>query len=1209
MDGTRHTDLDSRPAAPDNAAHDPEASAAARPVIPAFAAGLSAHTSRDAEHAPIPLDTDYALSDNLSRTSGRIFLTGTQALVRMLLTQHRLDRAAGLNTAGFVSGYRGSPLGGVDMALWRAKKALDAENITFVPAINEDMAATALMGTQQAGMRQDRTVDGVFGMWYGKGPGVDRAGDALHHGHAAGASRHGGVLVVVGDDHTAVSSSIPHASEPSLIGWQMPILNPSTVAEYETYGLYGWALSRYAGAWVAFKALSETIESGRGFDVSPPAQFAMPPAADADDLEYGARDFLSLAIEARIDRRMLAVAEFARTHSIDTLVRAAPAARMGLITVGKAHLDVMELVARAGLDDAEGADALRIYRPGLTWPLDRDRLLAFAEGLDHIMVVEEKGAVVEMQVKEMLFNRATRPTVVGKRDMDGAGLIPSAGQLRPSLLAAPLLRWIAAHGGADRLAHLAAFTCPESLNNDADGMRRKPYFCSGCPHNTSTKVPEGSQAQSGVGCHYMAAWMDRDTGGLTQMGGEGVDWVGLSRYTTMPHVFQNMGEGTYFHSGYLAIRQAVAANATITYKILFNDAVAMTGGQPVDGPISVPQISRQMASEGVKRVVVTSDEPEKYAGVEMGAGVVVHHRRELDRLQRELREIAGVTILIHDQTCAAEKRRRRKKNAYPDPARRLAINTAVCEGCGDCGVQSNCLSVVPVETPYGRKRAIDQSSCNKDYSCVDGFCPSFVSVMGGAPRKTAAPQAERTRLADAIAGLPLPAPASQDGVYSLLVAGMGGTGVITIGALVSMAAHLEGRSTSVLDLTGLAQKGGTVISHIRIGTAQEAPGPVRIDWQQADTAIMCDPVAAVSPESLGALRHGHTHVIANTYVAPLSEFTRNPDAAFRPESLLAKIRHAVGDAHAESLDAHQIAVALFGDSILSNIFLLGYAWQRGWVPVSHAALKLAIELNNVAVHKNTEAFDYGRLAAQQPEALASALRPAAQVVQLTIPESFDKRLARGIADLTRYQDAAYARRYEAIVRGVADRERAVHPGGALRLAPVVARELYRLMAYKDEYEVARLFTDGAFEAQLGAQFEGDYSLRFHMAPPLLSRKDPRTGVPRKMTFGPRMMPALRLLARFKRIRGTWLDPFGYTADRRTERAMIQTYVAAIETLCGKLDAARLSEAVRIASLAEKVRGYGHVKDKNILKFHEDLTRALQAYDMPHSPVEDLRKTA
>ncbi|OZI40769.1 pyruvate ferredoxin oxidoreductase [Bordetella genomosp. 1] len=1155
------------------------------------------------------LDTDYQLSDNLTREAGRIFLTGTQALVRMVLAQRRADAARGLNTAGFVSGYRGSPLGGVDMAMWKAQKALDAHQVTFMPGINEDLAATAVMGTQQAGMRDDRKVDGVFALWYGKGPGVDRAGDALHHGNAAGASRHGGVLLVVGDDHTAVSSSIPHASETSLIGWQIPIVHPASIDEYESFALWGWALSRYSGSWVALKATSESVETGQSYVAAPPPRFDMPDDGEAAEREYNARDFLSLAVETRMHRRLAAVRAFARTHSLDRLIAPAPQARVGIVTAGKVTLDTLEALQRLGLDIQSPQSPVRVYKPGLVWPMDRERLLAFAQGLSHILVIEEKAGVMEPQIKDMLFNLPERPTVCGKTGLDGEPLITAAGQLRPSQLAGPMGAWLGRTLGLHTDLSGGASACPQPLSNEADGMRRRPYFCSGCPHSTSTKVPKGSQALSGVGCHYMAAWMDRDTGGLTQMGGEGVDWIGLSRYIDTPHVFQNMGEGTYYHSGYLAIRQAVAAGTHITYKILFNDAVAMTGGQPVDGPISVPQICQQLRGENVARIVVTSDEPEKYRGVDL-AGVPVHHRRELDRLQRELREVPGVTVLIHDQTCAAEKRRRRKKNQFPDPARRMLINSAVCEGCGDCGVQSNCLSVVPLETPYGRKRAIDQSSCNKDFSCAEGFCPSFVSVMGGAPKKSAAPKPDMDRLAARIAALPLPQVPELDAPYRLLVAGMGGTGVITIGALVSMAAHLQGLSASVLDLTGLAQKGGTVVSHLRLAPAHAAPGPVRLDWQQADAAILCDPLAATAPDSLGALANGRTRVTVNTYVAPVSDFTRNPDAPLNAQALLAKIEHAAGRSQTAAIDAHAAALALFGDSILSNIFMLGYAWQRGDVPLTLAALTRAIELNGVAVAANRKAFDAGRLAAHEPDALAGLLAPAAQVIKLHIPETFEQVVARRERDLTAYQNAAYATEYRKLVDAVAARERELAPEArSLRLATAVARGLFKFMAYKDEYEVARLYTDPAFQAQLDAQFEGDYSLRFHMAPPLLARKDPHTGVPRKMTLGPRTRTLLRWMAHGKRLRGTWADPFGRTAERRAERALIGEYRELVGRLLKNLRADNIGEAATIAGLAESVRGYGHIKEAAIARFRTERDTLLASFESPGFAAVSVRRSA
>ncbi|UYO94287.1 indolepyruvate ferredoxin oxidoreductase family protein [Pollutimonas sp. M17] len=1149
------------------------------------------------------IDTQYRLDENLTAESGRIFLTGTQALVRLLLSQRRADRARGVNTAGFVTGYRGSPLAGVDLAMWRAKKPLDEHQISFLPSINEDLGATIVMGTQQAGVREDKTVDGVFAMWYGKGPGVDRAGDALHHGNAAGASKDGGVLLIVGDDHTAASSSIPHASENSLLAWGIPIVHPASVEEYELFGRWGWALSRYSGAWVAFKAVTETVESGRSFTLQPMPDFSVP---DGDPqqgaLEYSAREFLTPGIENRIAARLESVKAFSRLHSLDRLADPAPGARLGIVTTGKAYLDTQDALAHLARS-GHALPALRHYKIGLSWPMDEPGFLRFAQGLDHILVIEEKAPVIENQIKDMLFNQAVRPSVAGKRDLENEALVPKEGQLRPALVAGALRRWLRQAAGL-RMPEAAGCALEADIGAMPATLTRRPYFCSGCPHNTSTKVPEGSQALAGVGCHYMATWMDRETSGLTQMGGEGSDWIGLSRYTRMPHVFQNMGEGTYFHSGYLAIRQAVAAKANITYKILFNDAVAMTGGQPVDGTLSVPQICQQMLGEGVKRVVVTTDEPEKYRGVRLAEGVTVHDRHELDALQRELREIPGVTVLIHDQACAAEKRRRRKKNALPDPARRLFINTAVCEGCGDCGTQSNCLSLTPVETPFGRKRAIDQSSCNKDYSCVDGFCPSFVSVLGGTPRKAAntAP-ADRQRLRELIAQLPAPAFTERKGDCNILVAGIGGTGVVTVGAILAMAAHLEGRAASVLEITGLAQKGGAVISHIRLSDSAEPTGAVRIDAGQADVAILCDTVAAAKPETLQALRHGHSRAIVNTYLAPTSEFTRDPQVDLDPRPLVDALRAAAGASNTRELDAHALATRYFGDSILANMLMLGYAWQGGGIPLDEEAILHALGLNGVAVQANQEAFRLGRLAAAQPQALQPAR--AEKPVVIHMPESLDAVVERCRASLAAYQDERYARRYTQLVDKVLAAERALHPDGRPRLAIRVARSLHKLMAYKDEYEVARLYTNGDFRKELAEKFEGDYTLQFHLAPPLLARRDPRTGIPRKMTFGPGMETAFRLLARCRKVRGTWLDVFSYSGERKMERRLIEEYRQAVLSMLENLNEDNFHAALELAELPQTIRGFGHVKLANVHAYRERLEQLQTAPGRPVMKVNNI----
>ncbi len=1134
--------------------------------------------------AAIARPKPYRLQDNLTAEHDRIFLTGTQALVRMLLSQRRRDRRQGLNTAGFVSGYRGSPLGGVDQAMWRAKSELDAHDVRFIPAINEDLAATMMMGSQQAAMHAERKVDGVFGMWYGKGPGVDRAGDALHHGNAAGATRHGGVLLVVGDDHTAASSSIPHASDATLASWSIPVIHPASVEDYEYFGLWGWALSRFSGAWVALKAVTETVESGRSFVPRSIPDFDMPPEAVLQHRrEYSAREFLTPAIEERMQQRLEAVRLFSRHHPLDTLLEPAPGAKWGIISVGKASLDTSDALRRLCETQPE-LPAIRHLQIGLVWPLDTDVLARFALGLDHLIVIEEKGPVVEDQIRQHFFNAARRPSVYGKHDMNGAVLVPAAGQLSPSIVLHALASWLQQTAGIPLPHKQSSIAAAPSV---AGITLRRPYFCSGCPHSTGTRVPDGSQALGGVGCHYMATWMDRNTSGLTQMGGEGVDWIGLAPFIENNHVFQNMGEGTYFHSGVLAIRQAIAAGSNITYKILFNDAVAMTGGQPVDGPISVPGLCGQLLGEGVRHIVVTTDEPERYKGVALPAGVKVHHRRELDAIQRELRMMKGVTVLVHDQTCAAEKRRRRKKKEMPEPSRRLFINTAVCEGCGDCGVQSNCLSIVPVETPLGRKRAIEQSTCNTDYTCVEGFCPSFVSVVGAKLRKSAAalPQAKRAELDALLSAIPEPEKRPGESC-NLLVVGIGGTGVVTIGALVSMAAHLEGRPASVFDITGLAQKGGAVISHVRIGGAASHATPVRIDVAAADTAILCDGVAGMKPEAFQTLASGRTLAVLNAHLAPPAEFTRDPGAGHDLQAITSAYRQAVGDSQLSSLDAHELALRHFGDALLSNMILLGHAWQLGGVPVSASALQQAIELNGVAVSANLEAFRLGRLSAWRAEALRTLLMPAP--VQDAAPETLEAILRRNADALAAYQNDAYARRYARAVSQVHEAELRVRPSQAPKLAMAAARSLYHLMAIKDEYEVARLYSDPEFRQKLAEQFDGDFSLRFHLAPPLFAPKDPRTGRPRKIDFGPYMEGVFRVLARGKMLRGTWLDVFGWQAERREEKRLLAEFEKMLDAIASRLTAENYGDALRLAELPLTVRGFGHVKAAAIARYESEL---------------------
>ncbi|WP_157271019.1 indolepyruvate ferredoxin oxidoreductase family protein [Azohydromonas aeria] len=1154
---------------------------------------MSQETSRPEPTSPLALP-DYRLDDALWAGGGRVFLTGTQALARLLVMQRRRDAAAGLTTQGFVSGYRGSPLGGVDQALWAAGERLQAEGIRFLPAINEELAATAVLGTQRVEADPERTAQGVFALWYGKGPGVDRAADALKHGNAYGASPHGGVLMVAGDDHGCVSSSMPHQSDQVFQSFHAPVVSPSSVEEILEFGLWGWALSRFSGNWVALTALSEVVESGATVDldrvnaraaawlpgesVRALAGHAPPPGG----LHYRWPDLPSLQIEERLHAKLDAVRAFARINAIDRRIVEARAPRVGILTAGKAHHDFMEVLRRLEVStEALAAHGIRVHKLGLTYPIEPRRMLDFCEGLTEVLVIEEKGPVVETQLRELLYNRARRPAVVGKRDADERALVSALGELRPSRLIGIVANWLVKHcPDLDRRALVRDFTPPELLHNEADAVKRLPYFCAGCPHNTSTRVPEGSKAQGGIGCHFMASWMNRDTEGLIQMGGEGVDWVSHALFTRVPHLFQNLGDGTYAHSGYLAIRQAVAAGTTMTYKILFNDAVAMTGGQPVDAPVSVDGIARQVEAEGVKRVVVVSDDIGKYGRIRhrFPAGTTFHDRAALDAVQRELRAVPGVTVLIYEQTCAAEKRRRRKRGLAPEAARRLFINEAVCEGCGDCGVQSNCVAVLPHETALGRKRRIDQAACNKDFSCANGFCPSFVSVSGGKPRRKVGSLTDLGAFVRKVDALPTPAPHAWTGPYDLLVTGMGGTGVVTVGALVAMAAHLEGKSASVLDFMGFAQKGGAVLSHVRLADRPSRLNQVRIDTQQADAVLACELVVGASPEALQTVRRGRTRILANVHEVPVAEHLRNPDASLRAPQLLQKLHFAAGPERVETLDAQALCEQFMGDAVAANILALGYAWQRGLVPVGLEALRRAVELNGVAVEANLLAFSLGRLAAGDPRALRAL--GAAEMEAAVGDEPLEALRARGTELLTAYQDAAYARRWAALVDAAAARERELNIDATLPFSRAVARSLLKLMAYKDEYEVARLFGDGSFERELQRQFEGDLKVSFHMAPPFLARgKDGQP--PRKWTCGPWLLPVLRVLSRGKALRGTALDPFGATAERRLERALVQAFEARVRELLPLLDAGTLQLATEIALVPLGMRGYGHVKAASV----------------------------
>jgi indolepyruvate ferredoxin oxidoreductase len=1129
----------------------------------------------------VTLDDKYALD------SGRVYLTGTQALVRLPIMQRQRDAAAGLKTACFISGYRGSPLGGLDQNLWSARRFLERNNIRFQPAINEELAATAVWGSQQLGLFPGAKYDGVFAMWYGKGPGVDRSGDPLKHGNSAGSARHGGVLLLAGDDHTCKSSTLAHQSEFAFIDALIPVLNPAGVQEILDLGVYGWALSRYAGVWVAFKMIAETADSSASVEIDPlrtpivePQDFTMPPGG----LNIRWPD-PPLDQELRLHKYKIEAARgFARANGLDRTVIDSPRPRLGIATTGKSYLDLRQAFDELGIGENEAAEiGIRLYKVAMPWPLEREGVRAFAEGLEEVLVVEEKRAVIETQLKEQLYNWPAdrRPRVFGKFDEDGNCILPSNGELTPSMVARALARRIARFHDSPRIAQRLAFLdSKEKQTGNVVPFQRTPYFCSGCPHNSSTKVPEGSRALAGIGCHYLAQFMDRSTATFTQMGGEGAPWIGQAPFTETRHVFVNIGDGTYTHSGILAIRAAVAAGVNATYKVLFNDAVAMTGGQPIDGGLTVPTLTRQLAAEGVRRIVVVTDEPEKYpATVDFAPGVDVLHRDDLDAVQRQLRDIPGVTALVYDQTCAAEKRRRRKRGRFPDPPKRAFINDLVCEGCGDCSKTSNCVSVVPVETEFGRKRAIDQSSCNKDYSCVEGFCPSFVTVHGGALKKPQPSDLVET----ALPPLPEPSPPALDRPYGILITGVGGTGVVTIGALLGMAAHLEEKGCTVLDMTGLAQKGGAVWSHVRIARTPGDIHAVRIASGSADLLLGCDLVVSAGAETLAKLDRATSRAVVNSHETITGDFTRDPDLAFPAKEMKVSIAAAVGPDRAEFLDATRLATGLLGDSIASNLFMLGYAYQKGAVPVSADAIEEAIRLNGVAVEFNCNAFRWGRRAAVDRALVERRATPASTTSEShRLSQTLDELIARRGAYLADYQDARYAKRYAGLVGRVREAEAARVPGAGT-LTEAVARGLFKLMAYKDEYEVARLYTQGDFLRRVAERFEGPYKLQFHLAPPILGDRDPRTGHLKKRSFGPWMLSAFRLLARFKRLRGTRFDIFGRTPERRTERRLIGEYEALVEEILAHLAPENHGLAAEIAGLPLEIRGFGHVKEESIAR--------------------------
>jgi indolepyruvate ferredoxin oxidoreductase len=1129
---------------------------------------------------PISLDQKY------TQESGHIFLTGIQALVRLPMAQIRRDRAAGLNTAGFVSGYRGSPLGGYDQQLFAARKHLEEYNVKFQPGVNEDLAATAIWGTQQLNLSPGARHDGIVGIWYGKGPGVDRCGDVFRHANAAGSAKNGGVLCLAGDDHGAKSSTVPHQSDHAFMAALMPYLYPSSIHEIIEMGLLGIAMSRYSGCWVGMKVITETVETTAEINLADemkpfiiPTDFEMPPGGlnlrwpdDRYDQDRRLQDYKGFAAIA-----------FARANKVNRITMDSPNARFGIMASGKSYEDVRQALRELGITEQVAAKiGLRLYKIGMPWPLEPEGVREFAHGLEEIFVVEERREIVENQVKQELFNvrDGARPRIVGKMDDLNHRFLPFAEELSVAKVATSLVDRLLAMEIDPEIAALLRAKADWFHGRDASQVQavvpiaRTPYFCSGCPHNTSTKVPEGSRALAGIGCHFMATWMDRSTETFTHMGGEGVPWVGIAPFTGEKHIFANLGDGTYFHSGSLAIRQAIASGANITYKILYNDATAMTGGQHVDGELSPQQVTFQLHSEGIREIYLVSETPDAYPESDIAPGAKVAHRDELDAVMRACREVKGASAIVFVQTCAAEKRRRRKRGTMEDPQRRVVINAAVCEGCGDCSVQSNCISVEPLETALGRKRVINQSSCNKDYSCLKGFCPSFVTIDGGKLRRKA--PADLGDLGN------LPEPATRPGLerpYNIAVGGVGGTGVLTIGALLGMAAHVEGKASMILDMSGLAQKGGAVLSHVRLSGSPDDVTCSRIVTGSADVLIVADEVMAISKDTISLCESGRTHGVVNTHLIPIADFIRNRDFDFQNRKVNAVLEASLRKESA-FLDFTKAAETLLGDSIATNMMMLGFAYQRGLLPLQGASIEKAIELNAVSVKMNTQAFQLGRLAAADPARLATLLKGADETVvvktqgEMTLDELIEHRSAL----LTDYQSKRLAKRYRELVAKV--RAAADLGGYGEALPRAVAINYAKLLAYKDEYEVARLLTDDRFDKQIRDQFDGEYKVSYHLAPPMLPGTD-ASGRPRKRQFGAWIVPMFGVLKKFKFLRGTALDPFGYNAERKLERDLIVGYEKDVGTVLEQLSPRTIDIAVDILSLPDRIRGYGPVKHKSI----------------------------
>ncbi|WP_299480796.1 indolepyruvate ferredoxin oxidoreductase family protein [uncultured Roseibium sp.] len=1131
-----------------------------------------------------------SLEDKYVATEGRVYLTGIQALVRLALDRARLDRDAGLKAGGFISGYRGSPLAGYDTELMRAQRHLDTCDVVFKPGVNEELGATAVWGSQklrgEGGVGRPTDYDGVFGIWYGKAPGVDRAGDVLRQANASGTDRNGGVLALAGDDHLAKSSILPAQSEFFFEHAEIPVLNPSDIQDVLDFGLHGLEMSRFTSLWTALICVADTMDASATIDISADRLQLMRPLEGDPRKDYRQNRDLMLGNRLETERlvrdlRIPAAQNYVRTNGLDRVTFGTRGqAKLGIVASGKAYRDLLQALNLMGVsEDLAKSIGLAVYKVAMTWPLEPLGLREFARGTERLLVVEHKRAFMESQIKEISYHwpEMSRPEIWGKRRPDGKPFLSDVLELSVAELIKGLMAWLPQEIVSQDMGAVADRMTKQVMwaQGHAERAARIPYFCSGCPHSTSTRTPEGSRSMPGIGCHAMTEMAGRTTEGQIAMGGEGVLWVGQEPFSGDSHVFANVGDGTYFHSGILAIRQALASNVPITYKILYNDAVAMTGGQKVDGLLSVPQITRQLEAEGVERIAVVSENPENYGSwTPVAKGTKIYHRDELMDVQKELQTFKGVSVIVYDQTCAAEKRRRRKRGQFPDPDKRLFINDRVCEGCGDCSVQSNCLSVEPLATPFGEKRVINQSSCNKDFSCIKGFCPSFVEIDGAALRKPKKAEIDIDVLADA---LPDPVLPSLEQTQNTLVAGIGGMGVTTISAVLAMAAHIDGKQASTLDMTGLAQKGGPVTSHVRFAASDRSIEGPRVPTASLDLLIASDMVVATNADQLALARCGHTVTVANTKVAPTAEFVLKQTLSFDEKRMDTALREASGTY--VSMNAADIAEKLLGDAIFANMLLVGMAYQSGALPVSDHALETALQLNGAAVANNIKAFRAGRVLVAHPEKLLSAL-PAAETQPIF---TLDEKIAFNEEELTRYQDAEYAAGYRDLVDKVKSADELNGPG-TLRLTQTVADMLFKVMAYKDEFEVARLYSSPDFKKKVSQRFQDPKKIKVHLAPPLLAhRKDPKTGRPEKIAFGPWIFQAFGVLAKFKRVRGKWYDPFGRTAERKAERALVRQYRSDIAEILNRLPDGNYGLLVELARVPDLVRGFGPVKEANLKK--------------------------